>query len=71
MVSLGGLIEAANSDLKRALDHSKANADRASTLDTGKAQLQEKLDKLRAEQTSWAQTTENLKKRASSLNAFL
>lgn len=65
------LIKAKNSDLKKALDRSKANTKRASIPKIEKGQLQEKLDELKAGQMTYVETKADLEQKASQLNTSL
>lgn len=61
MASLGELIKFS----KKALECSKAKFERASTMEIEKGQLQEKLEQLKAKQTIWTRSKENLEQKAS------
>lgn len=50
---LGKLLEVANFDLMRALDHINANASKVSGLDSAKSRLQAEYDKLKTKETAW------------------
>lgn len=56
MSSLGELLAVTNHDLKKAIERSTANFEKASTSEIEKSQLQEKVNKLETEQASWVQT---------------